>query len=36
MGGVRIAYLSIDAPDLLPEIEEALIEHFNLASMVLP
>lgn len=28
MEGVRIAYLSVDNPDLLPEIERALIEWF--------
>ncbi len=29
MGGVKIAYLFIDAPELLPDIEDALIEWFN-------
>ena len=29
MGGVKIAYLFVDLPELLPEIEAALIEYFN-------
>lgn len=29
VGGVKIAYLFIDAPELLPEIEKALITHFQ-------
>lgn len=29
IGGVRIAYLFVDAPDLLPEIEAALIRWFT-------
>jgi excinuclease UvrABC nuclease subunit len=29
IGGVRIAYLYVDAPELLPEIETALIQHFQ-------
>lgn len=29
MDGVRIAWLIVDAPELLPEIEAALIEWFN-------
>lgn len=29
MGGVKIAYLDVSDPELLPEIEEALIQHFS-------
>ncbi len=29
IGGVKIAYLFIDSPELLPEIEEALISWFD-------
>ncbi len=29
MDGVRIAWLTVNAPELLPEIEAALIEWFN-------
>ncbi|GEM_PF-933132 len=29
IGGVKIAYLFIDLPELLPEIESALIAHFD-------
>ena len=29
IGGVKIAYLFVDLPELLPEIEQALIVHFD-------